>query len=127
MKRRTFIISSAALIISAPFASYLWFSEDKLSMLKKPETLLSICNDEELFKIGRRYISLHPLENSKDILMDKLLTSTNNIKKSNLESTLNYMLKRIENDFKNKEYINIEGWVISITEARQCALLAITS
>lgn len=127
MKRRTFIISSAALIISAPFASYLWFSEDKLSMLKKPETLLSICNDEELFKIGRRYISLHPLENSKDILMDKLLASTNNIKKSNLESTLNFMLKRIENDFKNKEYINIEGWVISITEARQCALLAITS
>ncbi len=127
MKRRTFIISSAALIISAPLASYLWFSENKLSILKKPETLLSICNEDELFKIGRKYISLHPLENSKDILINKLMTATNNIKKSNIESTLNFMLKRIENDFKNKEYINIEGWVISITEARQCALFAITS
>ena len=127
MKRRTFIISSAALIISAPFASYLLFSEDKLSILKKPETLIHICNNEELFKIGRQYLSSNPLENSKDLLIDKLLSSTNSFKKNNMESILNYILKKIEHDFKNMEFITIQGWVISITEARQCALLAVTT
>ncbi len=126
MKRRAFVVSAATLIITAPLASYFWFSKDTISILRKPEKLLKVCNNAELYSMGKYFLAENSDENSKEILTEKILGPINSINKKNLESISDYIQRKIHHDFENLNTVTIQGWIISMTEARQCALLSLT-
>ncbi|WP_370480029.1 hypothetical protein [Tamlana flava] len=97
--------------------------------LSLPLTLAKINDHNTIIDIGNSYLDKNPDENNQEHLIDKLLVSSNGglISKTTDSLTLeNLILKKIETDFKNGETIVINGWVLSKTEARQCALFSLT-
>lgn len=69
--------------------------------------------------IGRRYLQQHPLEtNARHLLVgidDRLRTAG--------DGELVFALQqRIRQDFVEERVVKLEGWILSVTEARLCAL-----
>lgn len=126
MKRRTFIITACAAAVSIPVINYsLLDSRDPLTY---PKELSRFCDEKSIQHIGARFLSLVPTENTKEKLTALLLTDFSG-KKLNIsdKSMINELLnKKIHKDFSEYNTIVINGWVISTTEARQCALYSLT-
>ena len=70
-----------------------------------PEMLSALADKKTLREIGREYLTKFPAE--KNQLQD--LISRENV----------------QNDFSKGNVVVIQGWVLSVTEARQCALLTL--
>lgn len=102
MKRRKFICLSAATAaaISLPMAGC-------NTAANEPEMLSALTNEKTLREIGLAYLQQNPAENNEGTL--RKLTGNANP----------------QQDFINGNIIVIRGWVISLTEARQCALLTL--
>lgn len=126
MRRRTFIFAALATVI-VPVGAYTWYSFEKDPLIY-PKELSRFCNFDQLLLIGKEYINKNPLENSKMVLKEYLLMDRSGNKfKGNDKSDLEKWLDgKIIRDFKKHSFVIINGWVISRTEARQCALLSIT-
>lgn len=86
-----------------------------------PSDLSQICNRNTLIKIGTTYRDLTD-ENNKEYL-EELLRKDAKIHNADLKLGLK---SQVTEDFKTGQTILIEGWLISVTEARQCALLSIS-
>lgn len=118
MKRKDFILITAAGItaVSIPIAySYLMdFEYD--SFLVEPKALSFIWDNQTINDIGNKYRSQVTRENKERSLVKKLLAETD---KSNLALQIE---EKIKKDFETGNMIIIDGWILSITEARQCAL-----
>lgn len=69
-----------------------------------------------------------PAENEKKKLKDLLLTGDDGkqTKESDNEAVFELIDKKVRKDFKEDKLQVIKGWVISTTEARQCALFSLT-
>jgi hypothetical protein len=131
MYRRQFLkISSGSLV----FAFLPWMScrssDPELNRKISQPFSLSIINDvPALKKIGNSYLKKFPLENQEFTLVDLLLTDTNG---KNISSTSDSLVlqqaleEKIKKDFENGKTVVLQGWVLSITEARQCALFSLT-
>ena len=131
MKRRTFIISSAV-FGTAVGASILFKRKNGLKWkehpLLYPLILSGFCDEKTMRNIGVCYRALVPNENSQDKLLTLL---TNDMSSKHFMSSENPLVAsqlemKIEKDFKEKKEITINGWVLSETEARQCALLSLS-
>ena len=83
----------------------------------EPQVLSRICTREMLKDLGSKYMELSG-ENTSDTLL-RLLAHDKNIPVGKL------IHKEVEVDFKNNNTILIDGWLLSITEARQCALISL--
>ncbi|HYC27540.1 MAG TPA: hypothetical protein VEB42_01975, partial [Chitinophagaceae bacterium] len=99
MKRRRFILLSltAAGAAGLPFAG--------CSPHGAPEILSKLCDERTMLEIGREYLQEHPHESDRNTL--KKLTRSADVRA----------------EFRNGNIVVVKGWVLSITEARQCALL----
>lgn len=129
MKRRTFLITTSIVAVGIPVAYYLreykWKSGNPLTT---PDMLSNFCSYEELNAMGIKYRELMPDENEKQKLINLLLTDGNGKKikpsdKSLIETTIS---NKILAEFNANTTIIVNGWVISLTEARQCALFSLT-
>ena len=96
--------------------------------LAYPFILSNFLDEESLRAIGNSYRHKRPDENSKVKLLDALTgrmrgnqTDTNDMANQAME-----IEKNVEMDFKSYKLLVIKGWVISETEARQCALLSLS-
>jgi hypothetical protein len=131
MKRRTFIISAAVVGVAAGVTLYIkWPREPKWEKLplQYPFILSGFCDEETVRKIGINYRDLVPAENSKEKLMDLLTRNFQNklISLSDHSAVANQLEMYVEEDFKEGKFLNIKGWIISETEARQSALLSLS-
>ena len=70
-----------------------------------PEMLSSICDQKTLHAIGKAYLQEHPAGRDE---LQKLIVNSN-----------------VQDDFQKGNIIVVKGWVLSATEARQCALLTL--
>jgi hypothetical protein len=69
-----------------------------------------------------------PVESKEDQLVDLLLIDETgkSISRSSDLSTINSLEnQKIKHDFDTEKTIVVKGWVLSITEARQCALFSL--
>jgi hypothetical protein len=131
MKRRTFILTAAAAGTAVAIAIVLkWNKGSKWekSPLKYPLILSIFCDEETLRNIGNGYISRAPAENSTEKLT-ALLTAQ--FKAENVELSDSFRVAseveiQAEDDFKKSRYLILDSWIISETEARQCALLSLS-
>jgi hypothetical protein len=79
--------------------------------------------NDEIKDLGREYLRKNPKENEKDVLA-KLIYDDYPNKISN--SKLNSLIKdKIKSDFETQNIVTLNGWILSITEARQCALFSL--
>lgn len=129
MKRRSFILTACAAAITIPIINYSWLQTDQHDPLSYPVDLGKFCNEDSICGIGKKYRNLNPKENLKEELTGLLMSdiSDNRINLSDKSRLKDFLNKKIHEDFSDYRTIVINGWVISITEARQCALYSINS
>jgi hypothetical protein len=125
MKRRTFLWLSVATTASLSIPFYSCSSTDKglKKTLAHPQLLSHICDEKTLKDIGKTYRQTIPAEDDAIKLQELLLKSTNNTKKP--EAIQSSMEQQIKRDFETNEIVVVNGWILSKTEARQCALFSI--
>jgi hypothetical protein len=122
MRRRTFLIAACASVITIPIINYSWSYISERDPLSYPNGLGRFCDENTIREIGIKYRKLFPHENVKEALIGLLMQGfSNNSDKSLLKD---FMTKKIYEDFVEYKIIAINGWIISITEARQCALFS---
>jgi hypothetical protein len=129
MKRRYFIWLSvlAGSAITAPL-----IIKSRLRALKNPLTnpdiLSHFCDEETIRKIGAAYRIKFPAENDAKKLKELIVAGSNGTRPSNEAGDVYEVQldKQISGEFRSNEILLIEGWVLTATEGRQCALLSLT-
>jgi len=128
MNRRVFvklgIFSAGAMIL--PMLNCR--SNDQYNVLLHQPTFLSlICDENALREIGLAYRKLKPDEEKKNRLVS-ILTAESGDKKLSSKASYNdvelFINNKIQADFEKNETVTVKGWVLSLTEARQCALFS---
>ena len=121
MERRAFIHLSAytAIALTLPALNGCT-STDKI--LEQPSFFAHIADEKTIIETGQSYRKLFPSENDQIKLKQLLLGNNQNTDKKLIQNTLD---SNVTLDFKSGNLVTAAGWVLSITEARQCALYSI--
>jgi hypothetical protein len=96
------------------------------NVLDKPGQLSIICDLNTIREIGMAYRLQTPAENNADRLAELLSADSvgNTVSSSSddlfIQSLIN---QKIKHDFETGNTVIVKGWVLTVTEARQCALL----
>ena len=119
MKRRKFVFLTVAggLATMTPFCRS---HKATLTALNNPKFLSTICDVPTIRKIGTDYRTSTPAEDREGRLNDLLTADLDQTKDQTEQIT-----GKIKADFAAGRTVTLEGWVISLTEARQCALNSI--
>jgi hypothetical protein len=130
MNRRTFLYGSIVAGTGLGITGiYLWNKDLKWKShpFYYPYILSSICDDDTLRKIGSAYRRMVPVEDSKEKLLN-LVNGKLNLKDGSKDNSvlIKELELNVEQDFKEEKIVKITGWILSITEARQCALLSLS-
>ncbi len=115
MRRRDFLLLNATGLAAACFAApAVWAAP---SPYARPGLLALLQDDEQVRRIGRRYIEQHPAEAHTNTLEQRLTQTLRGSR--DIESC-------IRNEFARRETVQLNGWILSRSEARQCALFALS-
>lgn len=123
MKRRNFILLSAtgfaAIAVPSLVLQSCAIEYDKSLALS--QQLAYIWDKETMITVGKEYHKKYPKENSEQKLAKLLLKDI-----SNEEGILMTTEQKIIADYKTDNTVLLDGWILSVTEGRQCALFSIT-
>ena len=129
MRRRTFVwLSMAGLLAGGlPIAGYFRNKQVK-NQLAHPLLLSGIFDEATLRQIGETYRGQNPGEQAEEVLEQKITeqfadTPFEGVHLGQIESLINSAIKA---DFAENRTVLVNGWVLSQTEARQCALFSMT-
>jgi len=99
------------------FGSTTWASPSNTIVGNLHQKLLNLLPHLESFQvIGERYLKLYPQEDD----LNYLLISLNYELPGN--SWYQWLQAKIKEDFQHKQTVQVEGWILSKTEAQLCAL-----
>ena len=95
-----------------------------------PMRLVALLTHTESAKaIGNEYLQKYRLEANAHILIDKIASSpaVNDVEPFiATDRTLHELIDRmIHDDFEVERVVKLQGWILSLTEARLCALAAL--
>jgi hypothetical protein len=129
MKRRAFLLYSlSATVLALPVAGCL--NRKPIKALSEPQVLMRLCDALTIQKIGEAYRAKVPAESGKEALTDRLLeASSGNPLSENLDNTAihAFLNNKIKQDFEAGRIVTLHGWMLSETEARQCAMFSLQS
>ena len=121
MNRRAFLVTAAAgtagLVLPARGGAGV-----PAAILENPRLLQILRNKRTVREIGRRYRKIVPRENDAQALAQALLPSPRVTAPASLQSAIS---EQIQRDFAEGRTLTLDGWVLSVTEARQCALYSL--
>src|SRR3569833_528530 len=122
MERRAFVRLSAytALVLAMPLIDGCNTSPN--DPLSQPFLFSHIADAKTISEAGMAYRKLAPHENNATALRQLLSEGKPTMDAKALTSLLN---KQVRDDFRSAKTIIVTGWVLSVTEARQCALFSI--
>jgi hypothetical protein len=131
MKRRTFIYTGIAVATGLGLGGLFYWNKEskwKKEPFLYPFILSGFLDEESLRAIGNSYRVQRSGEDSKSTLMNAIRNGmpADQIRMNDLENQVLEIEKNVEMDFKADKLIVIKGWVMSETEARQCALLSLS-
>ena len=118
MERRNFIIVSALGATAVGLPIWYFKSQNDIDPISEPGALSYIWDDETILEVGKQYLQKFPGESTKSILKEKLIGSETH----SLEDNVQNIQQKIDQEFTSDNMVIIDGWVLSVTEARQCAL-----
>jgi hypothetical protein len=125
MNRKKFILLSGGMFAAFGIPAYYhFFGKIKYpDSLAHPGSLTPILDLKELKELGTLYRKQAPDESGERALADVLLEE---LPDDNLEfnTAINDLIKK---DFDNGNTTEVNGWILSKTEARQCALLTFST
>jgi len=126
MKRRDFIRLSAfsTALLGVPFIAGCHYKPGNAVILQ-PVFLVHIMDKKSLLETGQQYLKQVPDEASANKLEKLLMDNSALTGSADAESVHNYFSKKTADDFANKQTVVVDGWVLSATEARQCALFSL--
>jgi hypothetical protein len=125
MQRRHFIHLSAyaAAALTLPFAA--GCNHQQIDIEAQPLFFSHLADVKTIMETGAAYRKTHPAEDNKNKLAE-LLLANNPLTASADNKAIQLMLdNKVKNDFKTGKIDVVNGWVLSVTEARQCALFSI--
>ncbi|MEP6514013.1 MAG: hypothetical protein ABJA79_09095 [Parafilimonas sp.] len=130
MERRNFIVLSVltAATVSVPFLNCTRFDAELDKKLAIPQTLSRLLDQNTIKAIGKAYDNAHPDEYSLRTIEQQLKKNSENkpVSSNTPAKDIYAMLdKNIGNDFESGNTTVLNGWVLSLTEARQCALFSL--
>jgi hypothetical protein len=123
MKRSKFLLLSGLGIAAVAVPTW-YFGFYKLTseqLLAQPQLLSHIWNASEIGQIGRLYREQFANENSEAALLAHLSP----FESENTTVTLDQLQQQITNDYQQEKTVLLDGWILSRTEARQCALYSL--
>lgn len=131
MKRKKFLIISAVAVAAVAVPVAIKLSNHKKVRdrpMEEPRILGNFCNDEDIRAIGMDYRKRVPEEADKQKLVSLLLTndSGKQINSTDIHEVSDWLDKKTEQEFEADNTLVIAGWVVSVTEARQCALYSLS-
>jgi len=113
-----------AFAVGAPFLNCTQPDLALDKILAMPQTLSRLQDENTLVAIGKAYGAAHPDEYSLRKLERKL--AENNLSSDTPANKIFTAVdKAIQTDFDSGNIMILQGWVLSITEARQCALFSL--
>lgn len=130
MNRKKFLIISA--VVATGVAVPVIMRWSKNAAFKRPLThpwfLAHLFDKETIRAIGIAYRSKTPSENSQRELTRLLLMNPDGpvIQADDNTAVRQLLEKKAHNDFVAGGIVTADGWILSATEARQCALFSIT-
>jgi hypothetical protein len=124
MERRSFVKLSAftALALTLPFAESCSSSTEMA--VAQPLLFSHLVDVKAIKEAGLAYRKIHVVEDDK-LKLSQLLLGDNDRAKLGKDEIQTLLDKRVINDFKTGNIVMLKGWVMSQTEARQCALFSI--
>jgi hypothetical protein len=123
MKRRNFVILSGAGLaaLSIPSACLQSGEPGYDPLLAEPGFLSYIWDDDTMIAIGKLYRAQVPEEGREADLLSVLLTKGT----EHPVSPQQFLADRAKADYENNDLVMLDGWMLSRTEARQCALFSL--
>lgn len=106
--------------LSLPVACQFSRKREQLAVLARPEGLARVCDTATLVSVGAQYRKKQAEEDYEDLLFELLLPES----AAPPDSLAQMLLDRIRADYENNDTLILDGWVLSRTEARQCALFS---
>jgi len=130
MKRRSFIRLSVltAATVTIPFAGCNTSDAELDKKLTVPQTLAQLLDNKSIKSIGKIYGMKYPRDYSLGTLEKQLKENSGGglLSSKTPEKYLYAVLnKKIQNDFETGNTMVLNGWILSVTEARQCALFSL--
>jgi len=130
MNRRSFIVGSILSVMGAGVFSFVhWIRNSGTARaLAQPRFLSQLCDSGTIQSLGRAYLKLKPDEKKDDVLLNDLLTEKNRkdfFETHDIIKAESQIEKKIQCDFATDNIVVVQGWVLSITEARQCAFFSL--
>lgn len=132
MKRRTFVFYTlaATALIAVPFAALRRYSDSFVRTIGEPAFLSNVCDDKTIRAIGTVYCARNPEEAKPDKLMPLLLgtigeSPDRSYTKADYDRLTQKLDAAVRDDYADGKVTNVNGWVLSLTEARQCALYSL--
>jgi hypothetical protein len=133
MKRRTFfiLVGTGVAAVALPFAIRRHGQNPLAQPLGQPDLLGHVTDEATLREIGAAYCARNPDEQKEEHLVDLLIGTANDdvhAKHSPGDSgrILRQLDQAIRDDYAAGRVITLKGWVLSLTEARQCALYSLS-
>jgi hypothetical protein len=124
MQRRSFLELSAftAATLSLPFIA----GCDKRQQAEaRPLFLSKIAGDGSIIKTGLAYRKAFKNEDDEQKLKTLLLAQGGLPGTAGSGEIAEMLARKIDSEFKGGSIVVVNGWVLSLTEARQCALFSI--
>jgi hypothetical protein len=115
MKRKTFLALSTLGILGLYLPSIECGPSPDDELLSRPIMLSSLFSPAEIKSLGKAYLKKFPLQSGKHTLKEQLLGDP---RPANFAT---YLAQRTEQDFKEGKIMELDGWILSQTESRQCA------
>jgi hypothetical protein len=130
MQRRTFITLTAIGSTATAFTGLQCHLRPSVNraVLEKPEQLSYICDEQTIREIGVAYQLQKPEENETRKLEELLVADSADYSLAAAadDQKIQALLSRkITGDFAKSNIVVVKGWILSVTEARQCALFAL--
>lgn len=107
------LIKQAAVIVSAPGLEEAQFAS--------PDLQQRFGNEQAVIDIGRAYRAAHRHENSIRALGARLVDSVGEGSRPSMTA----LKRKVIADFEQGRVVKVNGWILSLTEARQCALYSL--
>ena len=129
MKRRSFILLSAsgltALVLPSLGCNHVDANSAKI--LQLPNQLSHIVDAQTIREIGIAYRKQLAVNVNKDQLMELLLTDNAGKPVASSDTTIlkTVLNNKIKSDFEKGNTLTLKGWILSETEARQCAVYSL--
>ena len=125
MKRRSFLHGVAAAgVLSGLSSSWSALFFNSRRSFAHPDLLLFFKDPQTILDIGSAYLSHYPEHRDRPTLSDRIAKRLGPTKVGGIKEALAQTLRE---DFAAGDTLQLNGWIVSRTEAQQCALYFITN